>query len=758
MGARDIRAGRAYVEILADNSKLRAGLKKAQAMLAGFGAVVSQVGMDMAKMGAVGVTGLYALGKTFASMGDELAKASTRTGVTVENLSALKYAAEQSGSSLESLETGFRGMAKMMESARGGGADAQRTLAALGLELSDLVDLGPAQQMKLLAEQLAKIPDPSLQSAHAMAIFGRAGQDLLPLLKGGAKGIDELEAAGKRLGVTMSTADAKAAEEFGDRMDDVGKVLKAGVFNIGAALAPLLKEWTSKFIEASRAATKWIEANRELIANVGAIVLKISAFTAAGGAILLVVGKLAGGISMLTGALSFLAAHPVFATIAVATGAVIGLSYAFRSLANATGEVADAQEGRRSAGDALREADQLRLARLQQLADAEKLNSGEMKEAKGLIDDLTNRYGDLGLQLDATAGKLTGVEGAVGKVNAAMAAVATQHMAAEIREAKANVESLTKAMDYEINEAFHWSAQGRADAVAAFARQIDTAQAKIAVLTQRMRDLNAGNLKGITGKEPPTPAAAPTGKSPWTPEQLKAIEAAATAAEDLSKAESEAAKDAASSLEKEITAVQELRDQRLRLIEVILAGIAAEGGDAERVRGLQARMESIVQESESRITAMKKAALDERRKDQQAAYDEMIQADRDRSAKRGDLLADLELQAAEAAGNPERAAKLKADAYRKQMKAELDALAGPEADPALDRARQLVEGIAQGMEQTTKSMSSPASRGTFNAAAAFGLGQTSWQSKLVAATEKGNKLLEKLVDAATEGGAVLVFG
>ena len=54
-------------------------------------------------------------------------------------------------------------------------------------------------------------------------------------------------------------------------------------------------------------------------------------------------------------------------------------------------------------GDQLRATDQLRMERLQQLADKEKLSNAEMSEAEKLSNQLKNRYGNLGIAVDKAA-------------------------------------------------------------------------------------------------------------------------------------------------------------------------------------------------------------------------------------------------------------------------------------------------------------------------------------------------------------------
>ena len=78
--SKGIRAGRAFVELFADDSKLVAGLNRAAARLKAFGASVSAIGMKMATLGGVALAPMLGAAKMFGSAGDDLAKMSQRTG------------------------------------------------------------------------------------------------------------------------------------------------------------------------------------------------------------------------------------------------------------------------------------------------------------------------------------------------------------------------------------------------------------------------------------------------------------------------------------------------------------------------------------------------------------------------------------------------------------------------------------------------------------------------------------------------------
>ncbi len=307
-----IRAGKAFVELFADDTKLVRGLKAAEQRLKAFGAGIRSLGTKVFSLGAAIVAPLVATTNVFASMGDQLAKMAIRTGISVEALSELGYAAEQSGSDLATLENGVRKMQKFLVDASKGSQTASFTLGKLGLRLADLAGLAPDEQFALLADRLSEIRDPTLRAALAMEIFGRTGTNLLPLMQDGAKGIEELKQQARDLGLTIRTEDAQAAEVFGDRLSDLWKVMKSGTFAIGATLAPLLQDLVVRATKVVKVVVDWVRQNQQLVITV----FKLGAAAMAGGAAVIVLGSMISGIGAVLG---------MFAGIVTGVGTVLGM-------------------------------------------------------------------------------------------------------------------------------------------------------------------------------------------------------------------------------------------------------------------------------------------------------------------------------------------------------------------------------------------------------------------------------------------------
>ena len=299
-GAKGIRAGRAYVELFADDSKLVRGLRQAQRKLRAFGGSVRNIGAGLAGMGTAIVGPLLATAKVFTTVGDNLNKMSLRTGVSVESLSQLGFAAQQSGTDLATLENGVRNMQRSILDAERGLSTSVDSLKMLGLNVQQLKGLKPEDQFKLIADRIAQVPDESTQAALSMKLLGRAGTQLLPLMKNGAAGIEALQAEAERLGLTVGTDQAADAAKLGDAWGRVTSQLKAAAVQAGAALAPMLTSLASSVSKIVRKVIDFVQENQGLIVTafkVGTAIVAAGAALIALGVGISTLGTILGGIT-----------------------------------------------------------------------------------------------------------------------------------------------------------------------------------------------------------------------------------------------------------------------------------------------------------------------------------------------------------------------------------------------------------------------------------------------------------------------------
>ena len=95
--ASGIRAGRAFVELFVDDSRLVRGLRRAQAKLKAFGRSVSQMGRQLLTAGTLAATPFALSARTFANFESQMARVKALTGATGDDFARLEDAAKSLG-------------------------------------------------------------------------------------------------------------------------------------------------------------------------------------------------------------------------------------------------------------------------------------------------------------------------------------------------------------------------------------------------------------------------------------------------------------------------------------------------------------------------------------------------------------------------------------------------------------------------------------------------------------------------------------
>lgn len=281
-----------WVNILGDASKLKGELDKADSHVSSFSEKLGKIG-KIATIAGTAVTGAFtAIVFKTAQVGDQFDKMSLRTGVAVEDLSALAYAADISGTDIETLEKGLKGLTTVMDDASRGVGEGMEAFELLGISVIDSEGKlrSTVDVLKEAATKISAIEDPTKQAALAMDLFGsRAGPQLLPLLKEGEGGIEELMNKAKELGITMSTEAASKAAEFTDRMTDLKGSLAGAGRTIGDVLIPAVIPLIEKVTEIVGKVVAWTKENPELVATITKVVAVVGVAAAVGGPILMLV-------------------------------------------------------------------------------------------------------------------------------------------------------------------------------------------------------------------------------------------------------------------------------------------------------------------------------------------------------------------------------------------------------------------------------------------------------------------------------------
>jgi len=169
-------------------------------------------------VGAIGVldTAFVALAlhtaESIARMGEQAQSA----GVTVEALSGLSYIAQEAGVSQDTLVKSLEKMSKAALAAADAPATASNAFTKLGVAVKDADGtIRPAEDIFAdLAGKFAAMPDGVEKTALAIAVFGKGGAAMIPVVNQGTEAIKEQLTALQKLGAIMDDATANSAEKF----------------------------------------------------------------------------------------------------------------------------------------------------------------------------------------------------------------------------------------------------------------------------------------------------------------------------------------------------------------------------------------------------------------------------------------------------------------------------------------------------------------------------------------------------------------
>lgn len=178
---------------------------------------------------------------------DQVSKMSQKTGVAVETLSALRYAASLSDVSLESMAKGMKKLSQEMVSAGDGTSKQARLFTTMGVDIKS----GVTPALMGIADVFQKLPDGPTKAALAVELFGKAGMDMIPMLNQGAAGLRAMQEEAIRLGIVMTEDGAKAMEQFNDNLKSVKFASEGVVVSMTNNLAPSMVRVSKAMKEAA---------------------------------------------------------------------------------------------------------------------------------------------------------------------------------------------------------------------------------------------------------------------------------------------------------------------------------------------------------------------------------------------------------------------------------------------------------------------------------------------------------------------------
>ena len=305
----------------------------AQSVGAPFAAVAGAVGFSLQSA----VTG-------FAQAGDGLDKMSSRLGISAVKLQEWSFAATHAGAAPEDLEDALKDLSeKIAEVAGGDTGDAAQLFSPLGISVKDASGkIRPASDIfEEVADAIQRNEDPALRTKMAMVLMGDSGRKLIPMLSGGAQGLDDMAKQARDLGLVMNEDAVAGAAQMTDHMDDMKASVTAVGHEIGYRLSPIVISMSDRFRDLAAASKGALGEKFEKVARSFADAVGKIDFEGIASAILTIAdyavrafNAIGGFNTVLYGMGALIAGKSIMAVVSLGSS-VIGLAQSFGAVVTA---------------------------------------------------------------------------------------------------------------------------------------------------------------------------------------------------------------------------------------------------------------------------------------------------------------------------------------------------------------------------------------------------------------------------------------
>ena len=199
-------------------------------------------GLKTALVGMLGIGALSSFSKDLVQLGDRLQKISIQTGLAVEEIEILQFAASQAGVGTDQFNASIQKFSKNIGEAELGAKLQADAFKRLGVSIygKDEKIKATSELFVEVAESLSKIESPATKAKAASDLFGRTGVELLALLNLGAEGISDYGKKIREAGGIIGKAASDEFSAFNDQMDLLSRGLRGKFAPVLVTIIPLL--------------------------------------------------------------------------------------------------------------------------------------------------------------------------------------------------------------------------------------------------------------------------------------------------------------------------------------------------------------------------------------------------------------------------------------------------------------------------------------------------------------------------------------
>lgn len=247
-----------YGSIMVDSDQAQKSIKKTTDEANSFADKLGKGISTAAKLGAAVVVaattaaaGLTKLATNAASTCDNIDKMSQRLGLSREAFQELDFALSQSGVDINSFQTGMKQLLKNMDGVIEGNKTATANFEILGVAVQDASGKMRNQEAVLFdtIKAFQGMEDSAEKSRLAQEMFGKQGQEIIPLLNAETGSIEEMRKQAHELGLVLDNETIDSGVKLTDTIDQMKRALGAVVTHLGAKMIPVVQKFSEYIIK-----------------------------------------------------------------------------------------------------------------------------------------------------------------------------------------------------------------------------------------------------------------------------------------------------------------------------------------------------------------------------------------------------------------------------------------------------------------------------------------------------------------------------
>ena len=213
---------------------------------------VGTVGESFAELGKM-LAEVFAVDKLveftarMGELGEQAVRSAAMTGISVEKIQELGFAAKMTGGDAESMTMMVERLERSMAQARDGTGQAAVNFQALGISVTDANGhLKSADEiLGEIADRFKTAPDGPDKTAIAMALLGRSGAQMIPLLNEGSEGLKEMSAQADQTGSVLQRLQAEGFEQSHQKLITLQATIRGTGVTLFDQLKPAVDQVTS---------------------------------------------------------------------------------------------------------------------------------------------------------------------------------------------------------------------------------------------------------------------------------------------------------------------------------------------------------------------------------------------------------------------------------------------------------------------------------------------------------------------------------